>query len=194
MVPQAGQVVPAVPSSTAWRAACRRVRHSATRRICRRELLALSPHEREQKRWCCPLARARKALPHVSQCRSSPILGTLIWYLFRYKVRCLRLQICALTLVPSVRPAFGRAVPVGRAEWRKHGATARACGLLRVGTPPPAINALPAFSRAVVAIRAERREHGAAAQAYRAGGAPLGGPNGCLPAGAPFGGALHLLL
>jgi hypothetical protein len=69
MAPQLGHMVPAVPSSAAWRTASRRARRSAMRRICRCELLALCWHEREQKRLGGPLGRGRKGLPHLSQCR-----------------------------------------------------------------------------------------------------------------------------
>jgi hypothetical protein len=71
VAPQLGHVVPAVPAS----AACRRSRRSASRLSRRRASLAERWHALEQKRWGDPPLRpAMNAVPHVSQCRSSPIL------------------------------------------------------------------------------------------------------------------------
>jgi hypothetical protein len=75
MVPQPGHRVPPVPFWAARRAAARRLLRSVARCSRRRGTIPFNRHGTEQKTWGRPPRRTGNALPHASQCRSSPILS-----------------------------------------------------------------------------------------------------------------------
>jgi hypothetical protein len=116
------------------------------------------------------LRSAAAEMPCRTSCNAArrPFCGTLIWYLFRHKVGCLRLRVVGPAPAISAVFAFGRAVHRGSTARREHGPAARACCLLRTGIPLTLAPSAPlAFGRAVRRVRAERHKHGAADCACR---------------------------